>query len=76
MARVGRRFAGGHVLDLSFGRSLYRLKLTEENRSTQWLRLMGRGELGRRVYLQGDFEYDTGDDLKGPRGFLELGILF
>jgi hypothetical protein len=76
MARVGRRFAGGHMIDLSFGRSLYRLKLTEENRSTQWLRLMGRGELGRRVYLQGDFEYDTGDDLKGPRGFLELGILF
>ena len=59
---------GGHMLDLSLGRSLYRIKLTEQDRTTQWLRLMGRGELGRRVYLQGDFEYDTGDDLKGPRG--------
>jgi hypothetical protein len=76
MARLGRRFAGGHTLDLSFGRSLYRLKLTEQDRSTQWLRLSGRGELGRRVYLQGDFEYDSGDDLQGPRGVLELGVLF
>ncbi len=76
MARLGRRFAAGRMLDLSFGRSLYRLKLTVQDRTTQWLRLMGRGELGRRVYLQGDFEYDTGDDLKGPRGFLELGVLF
>jgi hypothetical protein len=76
IARVGRRFDGGHMLDLSLGGSLYRMKLTEQNRSTQWLRLMGRAELGYRVYLQGDFEYDTGDDLEGPRGFLELGILF
>jgi hypothetical protein len=76
MARLGRRFAGGHMLDLSYGRSVYRVKLTEEDRTTQWVRLMGRGELGRRVYLQGDFEYDTGDDLKGPRAFLEVGVRF
>ena len=76
MARLGRRFAAGHMLDLSYGRSVYRVKLTEEDRTTQWLRLMGRGELGRRVYLQGDFEYDTGDDLKGPRAFLEVGVRF
>jgi hypothetical protein len=75
-ARVGRRFAAGHLLDLSYGRSFYQVKLTQENRSTQWLRLLGRSELGHRVYLQGDFEYDSGDDLKGPRGSLELGILF
>jgi hypothetical protein len=35
-----------------------------------------RADLGHRVYLQGDLEYDTGDDLEGPRGFLELGYLF
>jgi len=76
LARVGRRFDGGHMLDLSLGRSVYRVKQTEQDRTTQWLRLMGRAELGYRVYLQGDFEYDSGDDLQGPRGFLELGILF
>ena len=76
LARVGRRFAGGHMLDLSYGRSAYRVKLNAEDRTTQFFRLMGRGELGRRVYVQGDFEYDSGDDLEGPRGFLEVGILF
>ncbi len=64
------------MVDLSYGRSVYRVKLTEEDRTTQWLRLMGRGELGRRVYVQGDFEYDTGDDLKGPRAFVEVGVRF
>ena len=76
MARLGRRFGAGHMVDLSYGRSVYRVKLTEEDRTTQWLRLMGRGELGRRVYVQGDFEYDTGDDLEGPRAFLEVGVRF
>jgi hypothetical protein len=75
-ARLGRRLAGGHFLELSYGRSFYRVKQTGEDRSTQWLRLVGRGELGHRVYVQGDFEYDSGDDLKGPRGSLELGMLF
>jgi hypothetical protein len=37
---------------------------------------MGRAELGHRVYMQGDLEYDGGDDLKGPRAFLEAGIRF
>jgi hypothetical protein len=75
-ARLGRRLGGGHLVDLSYGRSFYSVKLNNENRTTQWLRLLGRGELGHRVYVQGDFEYDSGDDLKGPRGSLELGMLF
>jgi hypothetical protein len=76
MARLGRRLAGGHLFDLSYGRSFYNVKLTQQSRTTQWVRLLGRGELGHRVYVQGDFEYDSGDDLKGPRGSLELGMLF
>jgi hypothetical protein len=76
MARIGRRFAAGHLVDLSYGYSTYRVKLDEQDRSTQWLRLLARAELVRRLYVQGDVEYDTGDDLKGPRAFLEVGILF
>ena len=53
MARLGRRFAGGHMLDLLYGRSVYRVKQTEEDRTTQWLRLMGRGELGRGCTCRG-----------------------
>lgn len=74
--RVGRRFGAGHTLDLSYTRSLYRVADTQESRHTQWLRLSGRGELGHGVYLLGDLEYDQGDDLKGPRAFVELGYQF
>jgi hypothetical protein len=75
-ARLGRRFAAGHLVDLSYGYSTYRVKLTEQDRTAQWLRLLGRAELPRRLYVQGDFGYDTGDDRKGPRAFLEVGVLF
>jgi hypothetical protein len=75
-ARAGHRFRAGHLLDLSYGRSFYRVTATEEDRSTQWLRLNGRFELGRHAYLSGDFEYDKGDDLEGPRGLLEAGWIF
>jgi hypothetical protein len=84
-AGIGRHLRGGHMLDLSYGASFYDIQQAEltalsptpqPRRTTQWLRLLGRAELGHRVYMQGDFEYDTGDDLKGPRAFLELGYLF
>ena len=75
-ARLGWRFGPGHLLDVSYGYSLYNVSQTEERRSTQWLRFVGRAELRRRIYLLGDFEYDAGDDLEGPRGFLELGFVF
>jgi hypothetical protein len=75
-AHVGRTFRSGHLLDFSYGASRYRVLATSENRTTQWLRLNGRAELTRKVYLGADFEYDMGDDLKGPRGFLELGYQF
>lgn len=74
--RVGLRLPAGHTLDFSCGYSLYRVADTQEDRTTRWLRLGGRAELGRRLYVLGDFEYDAGDDLKGPRGFLELGVVF
>ncbi len=75
-ARVGRRFAAGHTLDFSYGRSVYRVKSTAEDRKTQWLRMLGRFELGRHAYLSADLEYDKGDDLDGPRGLVEAGWIF
>lgn len=74
--RAGRSFGRRLLLDGSYGRSLYQVKATGEERTTQWLRLTGRGELGHGVFLLTDFEYDAGDDLRGPRGLLELGYLF
>jgi hypothetical protein len=75
-ARIGRRFAAGHLLDLSWGRSLYRIKLDDEQRTTQWLRLVGRVEFTRHFFVVSDLEYDSGDDLQGPRVFFELGSTF
>jgi hypothetical protein len=75
-AHLGISFEAGHTLDFSYGYSLYNVTATQEDRTTQWLRFMGRAELGRRFYVLGDFEYDAGDDLQGPRGFLEGGVIF
>jgi len=74
--RVGRRFGAGHMLDFSWGRSLYRIKLDEQQRETQWLRLVGRVEIARHFFVVSDLEYDSGDDLQGPRVFFELGSVF
>ncbi len=74
--RVGKRFGAGHFLELSYGRSMYRVKASAESRTTQWQRLISRVELGRLFYLLSDIEYDSGADLQGPRGYLELGVVF
>lgn len=73
---IGKRIGRGHTLDLSYSRSLYNVRETMDRRTTQWLRVVGRGEVSRHVYVLGDFEYDRGDDLKGPRGYFELGYQF
>jgi hypothetical protein len=74
--RFGKRSKAGHLLDLSAGGTRYKLKTTQESRQTRWIRLIGRAELGHGVSLNADAEYDSGDDLKGPRGFLEIGYRF
>jgi len=73
---VGWYLGRGHMLDVSYGYSLYHVIQTEESRNTQWLRFLGRAQLTRWLYLLGDFEYAAGDDIEGPRVFLELGVLF
>ena len=42
-AQAGKRFRQGHQLDLCYGRSLYRVKATEQQRETEYLRFSGRG---------------------------------
>lgn len=75
-ARAGWRARAGHTVDLSYGYSRYRVEQSQEDRTQQWLRLLGRGQLPYGLYVLGDLELDSGDDLKGPRAFLELGIFF
>jgi hypothetical protein len=75
-ANLGWSLGRGHMMDLSYGYSLYRVIQTAQSRNTQWLRFLGRAQLTRWLYVLGDLEYDAGDDLEGPRVFLELGVLF
>ena len=74
-ARLGRSFRGAQT-DLSYGVSYYSFKTTTDTRLNQWGRLSARFDLPHRVYLQVDAEYDHGDDVKGPRGVVELGYRF
>jgi hypothetical protein len=76
MARGGWRARAGHTLDVSYGYSRYTVEQTQEDRTQQWLRFMGRGQLPYGLFVLGDLELDSGDELKGPRFFLELGIVF
>jgi hypothetical protein len=75
-AHLGWYLPRGHMLDFSYGYSLYHVTQTGEDRNTEWLRFVGRAHLTRWLYLLGDLGYDAGDDLEGPRVFLELGVLF
>jgi hypothetical protein len=75
-ARAGWRARAGHTVDVSYGYSRYQVEQTQETRTQQWLRLLGRGQLPYGLYVLGDLELDSGDDLDGPRAFLELGIVF
>jgi len=74
--RVGRRLGYASQVDVAYGRSSYEYKATTERRETQWVRLQGRVDVYRGLYLLLDLEYDMGDDLAGPRGLVELGHLF
>jgi hypothetical protein len=75
-ARLGRTLLRSAQVDLSYGASYYTFKTTTDTRLNQWGRLSGRFDFPRRVYLQVDAEYDTGDDVKGPRAVVELGYRF
>jgi hypothetical protein len=74
--RVQKYFSSGYDLEITVGRSNTTLKLIDQERSTQWVRLSGTAQLGRRFFLIGEYENTTGDDLAGERLFLQLGYRF
>lgn len=76
MAQAGKRFGRGHQLDLGYGNARYRVRATGQSRMSQWLRFTGRVEIVGGLALLSDVQYDEGDDVKGPRGFFELGYRF
>ncbi|MFI5006573.1 MAG: hypothetical protein ACHQKZ_04005 [Solirubrobacterales bacterium] len=77
-ARAGRIVRDRHSIDLSYVYSSYTLRAaTSGDRKTQqWLRLSGLGIFGRGAFGRADLEYAHGQDLQGPRAFLEVGYRF
>jgi hypothetical protein len=80
---VGRVVHDRHSIDLSYVHSSYTVRTTSAGdwRTQQWLRLSGLGVLGRGglaggAFVRVDMEYARGQDLQGPRAFLELGYRF
>jgi hypothetical protein len=73
--RLGKTLKSASV-DVAYGASYYTLKLLGGSRLNQWGRATGRFNLPQHFYLQGDLEYDRGDDMKGPRALVELGYRF
>lgn len=71
-------FRGGHDLGLTLGASQTTLAEAAfgPDRENQWLRLSGTVQLPLRIYLFGEYELSTGDDLDGDRATLEVGYRF
>jgi len=71
-------FRGGHDLGLTLGASQTTLAEAAfgPDRENQWLRLSGTLQLPLRIYLFGEYEMSTGDDLDGDRATLEVGYRF
>ncbi len=67
--RAAKRFRGGHRLTFSLGGRLSQDTHFGdfEDRATYWARLGGWAELPMGFYVYGDYEYNAGDDLEGPR---------
>lgn len=77
-ARVGRVVRDRHSIDVSYVYSSYTLRAATDGdrRTQQWLRISGLGVFGRGIFARADVEYAHGQDLQGPRAFLELGYRF
>ncbi len=79
--RIRQSFSAGHSVDLTLGGRLSRTRLLtelfgQENLTTQWIRLGGWFELPLRLFLRGEVEVTTGDELEGQRFSLGLGYRF
>ncbi len=78
-ARARKAIGSGNDLGLTLGMSsaqITSLDLAAPTRRNQWVRLSGTWRLPWSLYLMGEAEYDTGDDVNGTRYLLEVGYTF
>ena len=74
-ARLGRSTQKLNT-DMTVGLSIYTLKGASDRRQNKWFRLSAYRMFGHGLWLNGDLQYDRGDDVKGLRGTFEFGYRF
>jgi len=73
---LGQSFPQGHLLNIIYGSYIYTLDADQTIHRNHWLRSVVQIELPLRLYLNGQYEYDWGDDRKGQVIMTELGYRF
>lgn len=71
--RAQKYFSTGHDVEITFGASRLTLPQTLTETENRWIRLSGTLQLWGNLYLLGEYETTSGDELAGDRLFLQLG---
>jgi hypothetical protein len=73
---IGKNFNRGHVVDLAYGQYRYTLEIDGSTRLSHWLRSTWQVVLPWHLFLNGQYEYDWGDDRQGHLISTELSYHF
>ncbi len=73
---VRKYFLSGHSVNLAYGYYNYRLKSLDDNRTNQWLRLSFDLNVISQFYLNAEYGYNWGNDVRDHRMVSEIGYRF
>jgi hypothetical protein len=71
-----RQFSNGNYISLTGGRNTFQLKLDNQHRLDQWIRINGYLQLFAKTYLSGYYGYEWGENLKTHKLLAEIGYRF
>lgn len=75
-ARLGKYFAGGNCLSVTYGNYYYKSSTTPTEVNNRWLRFSGQFQLYRRLFLSAEYEAGLSGDIEGDKFFGEIGYRF
>jgi hypothetical protein len=75
-ARLGKYFAGGSSLSVTYGNYYYKFSSTDTKVNNRWLRFNGQFQVYRRFFLSAEYEAGLSGDTEGDKFFGEIGYRF
>lgn len=72
--QLGKRWRAGHQVLVGYSTYNYDYLQTAEQRKNGYLHLEGYLNLGKRWFLSGQYEVNSGDDADGQHLYLDLGL--